>query len=168
MLFFEIPANEQSPALLLQELLYCSGCQYYLSCPSITPCLCAAQRFALPASGRAWIRMGSGKNLKPEKGLKTAQSPTCRVHALLDRMAGGKNKETRKRHTGGGSKACREDNLAKIPADIIRRLRARDHSQKRNSQRKQLSNHDSQCAKPAARQRKLAQRETNLTSKQKP
>ena len=35
------------------------------------------------ALGRAWTRCGSGKNLKPEKGLKNAQTPTCRVHAVL-------------------------------------------------------------------------------------
>jgi len=42
-----------------------------------------AERRALPASGRVKIRFGSGKNLKPGKGLKNAQSPTCRVHAVL-------------------------------------------------------------------------------------
>jgi hypothetical protein len=33
--------------------------------------------------GRAWIRLGSRKNPKPEKCLKTAQNPTSRLHALL-------------------------------------------------------------------------------------
>jgi hypothetical protein len=43
----------------------------------------AAQRFALAAGGRVWIRLGSRKNPKPEKCLKTAQNPTSRLHALL-------------------------------------------------------------------------------------
>jgi hypothetical protein len=42
-----------------------------------------AQRFALPASGRAEILLGSGKNSKPENCSKMPQNPTCRVHALL-------------------------------------------------------------------------------------
>jgi|CXWL01.1.fsa_nt_gi hypothetical protein len=43
----------------------------------------AAERFALPASGRAGKMPESRKNSKPEKCLKNAQNPTCRVHALL-------------------------------------------------------------------------------------
>jgi hypothetical protein len=35
------------------------------------------------AGGRAGIRLGSRKNSKPEKCLKTAQSPTSPLHALL-------------------------------------------------------------------------------------
>jgi len=42
-----------------------------------------AQRFALPACGRAWTLFGSRKNLKPEKCLKMPQTPTRQVHALL-------------------------------------------------------------------------------------
>ena len=42
-----------------------------------------AQRFALPACGRAGIRFGSRKNSKPENYLKKAANPTRRVHALL-------------------------------------------------------------------------------------
>jgi hypothetical protein len=44
----------------------------------------AAQRFALPASGRAGKMPESRKNSKPEKCSKMPQNPTCRVHALLD------------------------------------------------------------------------------------
>ena len=47
-----------------------------------------AQRLALPACGRAWILPGSRKNSKPGKRLKNAQTPTCRVHALLGRHYG--------------------------------------------------------------------------------
>jgi len=43
----------------------------------------ASQRFALAAGGRDEIRSESRKNSKPEKCLKTAQSPTSRLHALL-------------------------------------------------------------------------------------
>ena len=43
----------------------------------------AAQRFALPACGRAWTLLGSRKNSKPEKCLKTAQNPQRPVHTLL-------------------------------------------------------------------------------------
>jgi hypothetical protein len=42
-----------------------------------------AQRFALPACGRAWIRFGSRKNSKREKCSKMPQNPTRQVHALL-------------------------------------------------------------------------------------
>ena len=45
--------------------------------------ICAAQRLALSVSELAWTRFGSGKNLKPRKVPENAQSPTCRVHALL-------------------------------------------------------------------------------------
>ena len=45
----------------------------------------AAQRFALAAGGRAGIRFERRKKPKPEKCLKTAQSPTSRLHALLAR-----------------------------------------------------------------------------------
>jgi hypothetical protein len=48
-----------------------------------TLCVSAAQRFALPACGRAWILFGSRKNPKPEKCLKMPQNPTRQVHALL-------------------------------------------------------------------------------------
>jgi hypothetical protein len=46
----------------------------------------AAERFALPACGRAWILFGSRKNSKPEKCLKMLQNPTRQVHALLARF----------------------------------------------------------------------------------
>ena len=42
-----------------------------------------AQRFALPACGRAWTMLGSRKNSKPEKCLKMPQNPTRQVHAVL-------------------------------------------------------------------------------------
>jgi hypothetical protein len=42
-----------------------------------------AQRFALPACGRAWTMFGSRKNSKREKCLKMPQNPTRQVHALL-------------------------------------------------------------------------------------
>ena len=42
-----------------------------------------AQRFALPACGRAEILFESRKNSKPEKCLKKPQTPTRQVHALL-------------------------------------------------------------------------------------
>jgi len=42
-----------------------------------------AQRFALPACGRAWTMLGSRKNSKPEKCSKMPQNPTRQVHALL-------------------------------------------------------------------------------------
>ena len=42
-----------------------------------------AQRFALPASGRAGTLLRSRKNSKPENCLKMRQNPTCLVHALL-------------------------------------------------------------------------------------
>ena len=54
----------------------------YLS-PYATMTKCRAQRFALPASGQAWTLFGSRKNLKPHKVLENAQTPTCRVHAVL-------------------------------------------------------------------------------------
>jgi hypothetical protein len=42
-----------------------------------------AERFALPACGRAWIMLGSRKNSKREKCSKKPQNPTRQVHALL-------------------------------------------------------------------------------------
>jgi hypothetical protein len=45
--------------------------------------VCAAQRFALLALGRAWILFGSRKNSKPEKCSKMPQNPQRPVHALL-------------------------------------------------------------------------------------
>lgn len=42
-----------------------------------------AQRFALPACGRVWIRSEGSINPKPEKCLKMPQTPTRRVHAVL-------------------------------------------------------------------------------------
>jgi len=45
--------------------------------------LWVAQRFALPASGRAEILFESRENSKPENYRKKPQNPTCRVHALL-------------------------------------------------------------------------------------
>jgi uncharacterized protein (DUF2062 family) len=45
-----------------------------------------AQRFALAAGGRAWIRFESRKNPKPEKCLKMRQNPTSRLHAVLARF----------------------------------------------------------------------------------
>ena len=62
--------------------------------------------------------------------LVNRQNPTCRVHTLLDRMAGEKNQQTRKMFWGRGTKSCWEDNAAKIPTDIIKRLRARNYNQK--------------------------------------
>ena len=43
----------------------------------------AAERFALPACGRAWILLGSRKNSKRGKCSKMPQNPTRQVHALL-------------------------------------------------------------------------------------
>jgi hypothetical protein len=43
----------------------------------------AAERFALPACGRAEILLGSRKSPKPEKCLKRPQNPTRQVHAVL-------------------------------------------------------------------------------------
>jgi len=43
----------------------------------------SAQRFALPACGRAWILFGSRKMLRLEKYSKMPQNPTRQVHALL-------------------------------------------------------------------------------------
>jgi len=79
------------------------------------------------------------------------QNPTRRVHALLDRMARGKIivvENNRER----GSKHCWENDTAKIPADMMTRLRAKCHNQKGHSQRRQLDDHDCQNAKPAERQ----------------
>ena len=45
-----------------------------------------AQRFALPACGRAWILFGSRKNSKRGKCSKMPQNPTRQVHALLARF----------------------------------------------------------------------------------
>jgi hypothetical protein len=42
-----------------------------------------AERFALPACGRAWTMLESRKNSKPEKCSKMPQNPTRQVHALL-------------------------------------------------------------------------------------
>jgi len=53
------------------------------------------------------------------------------------------------------SKPCWEDNPAKVPADIMTRLRARHHNQKNHCQRNQPGDHDCQCAKNADRQTKL-------------
>jgi len=39
-----------------------------------------AQRFALPACGRAWTMLGSRKNPKPEKCSKMPQNPQRQVH----------------------------------------------------------------------------------------
>jgi len=52
------------------------------------------------------------------------QNPTRRVHALLDRMARGKNM-VEENNRERGSKHCWEDATAKIPADMMTRLRAR-------------------------------------------
>jgi hypothetical protein len=46
-----------------------------------------AQRFALAAGGRAWIRLGSRKSRSVEKCSKTAQNPTSRLHAVLGSLA---------------------------------------------------------------------------------
>jgi hypothetical protein len=70
-------------------------------------------------------------------------------------MAGRKNQQTRKMQLGRGSKHGWENDLAKIPADIMTRLRARRHNQKNHCQRNQPGNHDCQCAKNANRQTKL-------------
>jgi len=70
-------------------------------------------------------------------------------------MAGRKNQQTRKLHLGRGSKPCWEDTTAKKPADIMTRLRARRHNQKKHCQRNQPGIHDCQCAKNANRQTKL-------------
>ena len=57
----------------------------------------AAQRFALPACGWAWIMLGSRKNSKRGKCSKMPQNPTRQVHALLgafmpeDSLAGKKD-----------------------------------------------------------------------------
>ncbi len=37
----------------------------------------AAQRLALPACGRAWILLGSGKNSKPENAAREASHTAC-------------------------------------------------------------------------------------------
>src|SRR3989304_1350953 len=71
-----------------------------------------------------------GTNSKPRKVLENAQPPTCRVHALLDRMAGRKNQQTRKMFLGRGTKHCWQDHTAKIPANIMTRLRARCHKKR--------------------------------------
>jgi predicted HD phosphohydrolase len=55
---------------------------------------------------------------------------------------------------GRGSKHRWQGKTAKKPADIIKRLRARHHSQRSNSQRRLLDDHACQCAKPAERQGK--------------
>jgi hypothetical protein len=47
----------------------------------------SAQRFALPACGRAEILFGSRKKPKPEKCLKMPPNPTSQVHALLGGFA---------------------------------------------------------------------------------
>ena len=53
-------------------------------------CICICFSFDLAPNGLRYPQVGgrgqgleAGKNLKPGKCLKTAQSPTCRVHALL-------------------------------------------------------------------------------------
>ena len=71
-----------------------------------------AQRLALPASGRAWILFGSRKNSKPENYLKTAQNPTCRVHALLARFIAGEVENTER-------DSYSHDNLATVEANRI-------------------------------------------------
>ena len=55
-----------------------------------------AQRFALPACGRAWKMLGSRKNPKPEKCLKMPQTPTRRVHALLGNLLADQNADRKK------------------------------------------------------------------------
>src|SRR3972149_5522995 len=95
-----------------------------------------------PLVGGTRSRRFDGTNFKPRKLPENAQTPTCRVHALLDRMAGRKNQQTRKMFLGRGTKHCWQAHTAKTPADIMTRLRARRHNQKNYSQRNQLDNHD--------------------------
>ena len=45
-----------------------------------------AQRFALPALGRAAGRRPTGKMIRLEKGLESRQNPQRRVHALLGNL----------------------------------------------------------------------------------
>jgi hypothetical protein len=76
-------------------------------------------------------------------------------------MAGRKNQQTRKMFLGWGSKHRWQDNPAKIPANIMTRLRASRHNQKDLCQRNQPGDHACQCARNAGRQ-------TNLLKKKKP
>jgi hypothetical protein len=57
-----------------------------------------AQRLALAAGGRVGIRLGSRKNPKPEKCLKTAQSPTSPLHALLGSLLAYRTFAEKRRH----------------------------------------------------------------------
>ena len=50
-----------------------------------------AQRFALPACGRAGILFGSRKNSKREKCSKMPQNPTRQVHAVLGNLPADQN-----------------------------------------------------------------------------
>jgi hypothetical protein len=95
-----------------------------------------------------YLRWGrDGEAVQPEKCsgvgncLKTPQNPQRQVHALLDRMTGRKNYQTRKMFLGRGSKHSWQNNPAKKPADIMTRLRARRHNQKDHCQRNQPGDH---------------------------
>ena len=80
----------------------------------------------------------------------------------------GWQKKTNRREKciwGEGSKPCWEDNTAKIPADIIRRLRARHHNPKDRCQQNQPGIHDYPCAKNANRQTNLLKQKNQQTKK---
>ena len=114
----------------------------------------------VPPNGLRYQRVGGlggglrcGKNSKPENYSKVGQTPRRLVHVLLDHMAGRKKQQTRKCNWGGGTKPSWQDNPAKEPADIMTRLRARRHNQKRHCQRNQAGDPDCQKArkKPSGR-----------------
>jgi len=63
------------------------------------------------------------------------------------------------------TKPCWEDNTAQLPANIIRRLRARQLNAKKHCQQNQPDDHDCQCAKNANRQTKLWRRKNQQTEK---
>jgi len=79
------------------------------------------------------------------------------ICARFVRPHGWQKKLTDEKNAFGAecSKPCWEDNPAKVPADIMTRLRARHHNQKNHCQRNQPGDHDCQCAKNADRQTKL-------------
>ena len=64
----------------------------------------ACQRFALAACGWAWTMFGSGKNPKPEKSSKTAQTPTSPLHALLGKPDERKTRQLKKDDTANLTK----------------------------------------------------------------
>jgi hypothetical protein len=79
--------NESVAAMIIgmrSSLIVCLPSFGFIVCSLIYSAIySAAQRLALAAGGRVWIRLGSRKSPKLEKCSKMRQNPTSRLHAVL-------------------------------------------------------------------------------------